>query len=1156
MSNILLNRSFESGNIDNWTKGGTTSSVVKSSSFAYEGTYSCKFDNPTTSYSGRSIESDQIAATPGLVYTPSVWIYIEDTGSGLPSSSSTTHVRMRLKFYDASHSFLSYGVWDYLNPSFGYVDITTWDSWLYKEFSFTSPASTAFVSLLFESREENNPSPPPVGQPNNDVYLDYATIDRDPLIYGYREDDQRIVSAIGDHYDEDDQRIWGYILDPMPSDDDYRIYGLIADHISRRSFLISGEIIRKAEWLEEPDDEFIVEENRKCNFPQKRVLFFHDSLPDNTVAGPDGALKYIDLTDRTVQIGSISRTIPSSPSDNSSMVVSDLKLTVDNSDYYFSDRNEDSPFKTILDDGENYIGWDDGGRVEIWCGFNYDTNITKLIRKAKMVIVNIETLSDTGKATISLRDYVSNMLDQLVGVPTALEALERPLEYPRLTFYWNGSAALDQRFIEFETEYTNLLGLGWVKVYIPAGKHGKHTRAILMQEAMNQPLAGGGIFFGVAALLGMGLTVSSDDTYSFTFDEESQRYTASCSGPKWIRLRMNIGAGATDRWGWGGGTSHGNGTDETSLESVDNSLISANTVNFTGLLETLIEDDGGWASADVSIESLSIDFWNVRWDNTSLLTCIADVVQCGSGAMWMDDDGKIYFRQFTNMDADVTKEMTGSENYRRATYIGQDADKKVRKVTVQGKFDGLVGEVDSGSLLGTEYDIKSPVLDGGTPLLAQTMAQNYYNRYNVSPAVLKLQAEYLPSIQVADKISLIEASSPIPILGQVTKINLDPSGFKSVINIIPFTLAHTWQGKDDWDDFNTEDATLRLYVPHDETDLQMKLQEYSTGYRDYIFEYDPSDPTSKATWLNFSYVANLDHKRFFIDHCDYTWVGRYTAVNTEMNDMTPHAGYATGPLGTWNFDAANYMVVINSLADNCNTFLIVDGLMNEAAPLAGHYLDYRILTQIKAVDILDVDIVNWGDTWTVQSKLHYLGNLIRYHNILNYNYSFSRAAGGWSTPRTAASIGGVRNYINAYTSGDLADDGVIPFDTWIEAVTGTSGGRISYQIDGISSLIDPFSDIFSPWTGPTQAGVGCARSKSNVRRLELSSDSAPDAPAPVFEYWTKALAGDPWVAMIPSTDFPTGVSSKFILVRVNMSRPSKYDTVPILKSMTVSHTPS
>ena len=1144
MSNILLNRSFESGNIDNWTKGGTVSKVTKSSSFAHDGTYSVKFTNPSSTYSDRSIESDQVASTAGKAYTAGVWIYIEDMGSGLPASSSTSHIRMRLVFYDAAHSVLSYGCWTPSNPTLGYANITTWDAWLYKEFSFSAPVNTAYISMLLETKEEKYPKITGI-YPDNNVYLDYGIIDEGALLY--TEDDQRIVGAIGVHYDEDDQRIYGYIMGPIPSDDDYRIYGLIADHVITSSFLIVGEIARKVEWLDDPDVPFLDEEAKKCNFPQKRVLFFHPLLPDNDVAGPGGELKYVDLTDRVTQIGNITRDMAKSPTDSPRLVVSDLTIQADNRDYYFSDRNENSPFYDILAASGNYVGWEDGGRVEVWCGFNYQNNLTKLILKAKMVILNIQTISNTGLATISLKGYSSNMLDTLVGLPTAAEGLERPLEYPTMPFA-NAGTYLDTDWIEFRTDWTDLAtASSWVRVYMELpnpgvdNELGKHTRAILMQEAMNRPFVWpapvpplyGGLVRGMTATGG-----SSEESFTVTFDEETQRYTFAASGCTYLLLHMNGGLTCSTRWGFEGGTFPGSVT-ETEVESVDPATlsypISSETINFTTLLRSLIENIGGWAVADVSIEAVALDFYNVRWDNTSLLTAIASVAQCGNGAMWMDDEDHIFFRTFENMPTTEGPALTGDENYRQLIYVGQDALKKIRKVTVQGKFDTLVGEVDSGALIGTEYNISSSVLDGCTSGWAQIMAQAYYNRYNITPTSVVIKAEYLPSLQLSNRVSIVEPSSSQPIAGQVTSVNLNPSGFTSDITIIPFTLSHTWRGKADWDDFLAEDGGL--YVPHDVQPLQTMLLGL-TGYREYVFDSETAAPR----WLNFSYDATLDHKVYFLDHCDYTWIGRYT-LSTLMTDTT---------LGGVAYDGANYVMLLDASGLNTSTLCIVDGLSDETP---AHYLDYIIDTTFKMRRIYKYPP---GST---ESKSHYFAQTSRWIDNLNYLIANIRGVGGDYSPLVGAWYGGTYFYLNgAFYTSSGGSFSYLELDTWYSQTSSVLGATMHQQISGhVDQGTFPIAHggvtaLQSPWTGMAKAGAGFARCKGEISALELSSASAPAASAPVFEFSTCPDTSIPIpIWSVYTTDITAAGGDRYLKVKVTLTRGTKYDTVPFLNYMTVAY---
>jgi len=1122
MANILLNRSFETGNIDNWNLYPIGTS--QSSDQAFDGTYSCKIENPTTDYSHRGVESDQVPAGAGLSYTVGAWFYIEDTGSGIPASSTATHVRMRLAFYDSAHTLISYGVYNPSYPDWGYTNINIWDSWFYKFFSFTAPAYTQYVSVILEAREENNPSPPPTGQPDNNVYFDYAIIEE--TYPDYSADNQRILSCIGAHYDEDDQRIlsaigaahsadnqriWGYIMDDLPSDDSYRIWGLIAEHCIHTNFLIVGEITRRTEWLDEPDTGFLAEEAKACNFPQRRVLYFHDLLPVNPVPGPGGATRYIDLTEKVMQIGSINRDIPVSPTDSPELIVSDLKLSVSNRDYYFSDRSADSPFYGILSAGGNYIGWKDGGRIEIWCGFNYPPNVTKLIKKAKMVIVSIETQSDTGTASISLRDYVSNILDIQVGLPDALTGAERPLEYPVQNIIAGTNGALNF--------YTNLAG--WVTVTLPTGSYGKHTRAIIMTELMN-----------ASALV----TLTGDDMEEFKveFDEETQRYTFSFSGGgtspgiTTFKVSTQVAGAAYVPFALGGWTIYDADIANNNPDILSPNDLTATVINFTTLLENLLEDDGGMLAVDVDIETIAgINFMNVRWDSSSLLSCISEVAQCGMGAMWMTDDGVVYFKTFNNLVGTVSKALEVETDYRRIKYIGQDADNKIRKVTVTGKFEAAYAEVDSGSEIGTEYNITNNLVE--TEALATSMAEAYFSRYNVVPVSLKIEGEYLPSLELTDRVSVVDPSSPNAMLGQVTKLNLNPSSFTSQIELHPFVLSHTWKGRADWESYVSPDGGL--YVPHDRDYLQTKLLAL-TGDRSYVF-----DSGSVGTrWVNLVYEADLSHKVFFLDHADESWIGRYTFGTLGSQNIN---------LGAYSYDATNYRMIIQASADNTSVFAVVDGLLDEVG--GGHYSDYTISNAWLMTGILG-NPVDPAD-WTLQNQGHYFGQVIRHLNSQNYLLAFVKCLGGSSSPRLAAFMGGsLVEYLNQsyYDAGGgyayLSLDSVYSQQVGFYGTTGHQA--IPNHIDQ-----GEFPLTSSLPVGPTLAGVGFARCSGYIYNTEMWTYLAPDALDPTFEYYTSP-DGIVWAGPYSSI---SGLSGRYIKIKVTLSRATKYDTIPFLKSMTVSY---
>ena len=68
-ANLLDNPGFEGEpELVSWTKVGTDSKIGRSSSVVYEEHYSCRFQDPTSSYGDCGVRSDPIPVTPGGMY--------------------------------------------------------------------------------------------------------------------------------------------------------------------------------------------------------------------------------------------------------------------------------------------------------------------------------------------------------------------------------------------------------------------------------------------------------------------------------------------------------------------------------------------------------------------------------------------------------------------------------------------------------------------------------------------------------------------------------------------------------------------------------------------------------------------------------------------------------------------------------------------------------------------------------------------------------------------------------------------------------------------------------------------------------------------------------------------------------------------------------
>jgi len=157
--NIIQNSGFESGTTTNWTEIGTASSITRSSTYQYSGSYSCRFTNPTSSYSARGVQSDFINVTAGEYYDLSGWFYVDNEGSGVISD---TDFRLRIFWFQSDQTTAcdpSY------NPSSTEWSIDSFDTWSKKELTdLQAPSNAAYAYVLVECKESSNN--------DNDAYID------------------------------------------------------------------------------------------------------------------------------------------------------------------------------------------------------------------------------------------------------------------------------------------------------------------------------------------------------------------------------------------------------------------------------------------------------------------------------------------------------------------------------------------------------------------------------------------------------------------------------------------------------------------------------------------------------------------------------------------------------------------------------------------------------------------------------------------------------------------------------------------------------------------------------------------------------------------------------------------------------------------------
>jgi len=154
-SNLIQNYSFEDG-FNNWTEIGTESSITNSTAQEHTGTHSCRFTNPTTSYAGRGIKSDNIAVTGGNIYDLWGWFFVSNDGGG---NITDTDLRLMVYWLDSELTELGF---DPNNTGWNNTSFNTWEK---KEInSQTAPNDAAFAYVVIDCKED-------VAN-DNDVFID------------------------------------------------------------------------------------------------------------------------------------------------------------------------------------------------------------------------------------------------------------------------------------------------------------------------------------------------------------------------------------------------------------------------------------------------------------------------------------------------------------------------------------------------------------------------------------------------------------------------------------------------------------------------------------------------------------------------------------------------------------------------------------------------------------------------------------------------------------------------------------------------------------------------------------------------------------------------------------------------------------------------
>ncbi|MBU2527756.1 hypothetical protein KKF70_00005, partial [bacterium] len=137
--------------------GATNNTLIDGNEVNVRGTRSCKFDNPTTAYTGRYVLSSTVTVTAGTGYYVGAWAYV----SLVAGVISETQIQLGIRWYDASDVLLS------SEPVSGDLTLSTFTVWNKLIFStITAPATATQARFLISGKE--------TGGNDNDIYIDDA----------------------------------------------------------------------------------------------------------------------------------------------------------------------------------------------------------------------------------------------------------------------------------------------------------------------------------------------------------------------------------------------------------------------------------------------------------------------------------------------------------------------------------------------------------------------------------------------------------------------------------------------------------------------------------------------------------------------------------------------------------------------------------------------------------------------------------------------------------------------------------------------------------------------------------------------------------------------------------------------------------------------
>ncbi len=166
---IPSNAGFDDGTLNGWSAVGTASSIEASAEESRNGSYSCQFENPSSAFTGRGIESasllNLVAATgdsnpsDNKAFSLSAWFFVAEEAGEIED----TEIQLYVKWYDSSGSELSGKETGYVSG----VELDYFAGW--QEVAVTlmaAPAGAFYARVCIAANESVNN--------DNDVYVDHV----------------------------------------------------------------------------------------------------------------------------------------------------------------------------------------------------------------------------------------------------------------------------------------------------------------------------------------------------------------------------------------------------------------------------------------------------------------------------------------------------------------------------------------------------------------------------------------------------------------------------------------------------------------------------------------------------------------------------------------------------------------------------------------------------------------------------------------------------------------------------------------------------------------------------------------------------------------------------------------------------------------------